>query len=190
MAAPILDLAVSTGWVVDQRIPSAPQAHDIATVSTALDSILGAELAGAQDALGVTAEAILVAALGRTVGRTIGDGMLAVDVVGGYSAPRQVPVQCVSHHYFAAADLLEQTRRVLSADARPAATPAEVLFSYGHGGSAPDRGHVLALHAYRDSDFAEVVHLEWRYDTRSFDRNTVEELSEQFPLAMIELTSG
>ena len=34
-----------------------------------------------------------------------------------------------------------------------------------------------------------LVQLDWWYDTRSFDSYTVEELAEQFPLALIELTS-
>ena len=39
---------------------------------------------------------------------------------------------------------------------------------------------------YRADD---VVQLDWWYDTRSFDPYTVEELAEQLPLALIELTS-
>ena len=34
-----------------------------------------------------------------------------------------------------------------------------------------------------------LVQLDWWYDTRSFEPYTVEELAEQFPLALIELTS-
>ena len=34
-----------------------------------------------------------------------------------------------------------------------------------------------------------LVQLDWWYDTRSFDAYTVEELAEQFPLALIEMTS-
>ena len=33
------------------------------------------------------------------------------------------------------------------------------------------------------------MQLDWWYDTRSFDAYTVEELAEQLPLALIELTS-
>lgn len=32
--------------------------------------------------------------------------------------------------------------------------------------------------------------LQWRFDSRSFDDATVQELAEQFPLALIEVTSG
>ncbi len=44
----------------------------------------------------------------------------------------------------------------------------------------------LELRAYRADD---LVQLDWWYDTRSFDPYTVEELAEQLPLALIELTS-
>ena len=33
------------------------------------------------------------------------------------------------------------------------------------------------------------VHMDWWYDTRRLDRYTVEEMTEQFPLALIDLTS-
>ena len=33
------------------------------------------------------------------------------------------------------------------------------------------------------------MQLDWWYDTRSFDAYTVEEFTEQLPLALIELTS-
>ena len=39
---------------------------------------------------------------------------------------------------------------------------------------------------YRTTD---LLHLDWWYDTRRFYPSTVEELTEQFPLALIELTS-
>ena len=46
--------------------------------------------------------------------------------------------------------------------------------------------HALELRAYRADG---LVQLDWWYDTRSFDAYTVEELTEQLPLALIELTS-
>jgi hypothetical protein len=64
---------------------------------------------------------------------------------------------------------------------------SEVLFAVGD--TAPTRphlGHVLELRAYRDGD---VIALDWWFDGRSFEPYTVQELSEQFPLALIELTS-
>ena len=45
---------------------------------------------------------------------------------------------------------------------------------------------MLELRAHRED---ELVQLDWWYDTRSFDRYTVEELAEQLPFTLIELTS-
>jgi phthiocerol/phenolphthiocerol synthesis type-I polyketide synthase E len=52
--------------------------------------------------------------------------------------------------------------------------------------TVPGLGHALQLRAYRTGD---VLQLDWWYDSRRLDRVTVEELAEQFPLALIELTS-
>jgi phthiocerol/phenolphthiocerol synthesis type-I polyketide synthase E len=45
----------------------------------------------------------------------------------------------------------------------------------------PGLGHPLQLRAYRA---AGLLHLDWRYDSRRLDRSTVDELAEQFPLAL------
>jgi hypothetical protein len=64
---------------------------------------------------------------------------------------------------------------------------SQVLFASGDTAPArPHLGHVLELRAYR---IGTVIALDWWFDTRSFDPYTVRELSEQFPLALIELTS-
>ncbi len=62
--------------------------------------------------------------------------------------------------------------------------PSEIYFSYL--GTEPGLRHALELRAYRADG---LVQLDWWYDTRSFDAYTVEELVEQLPLALIELTS-
>ena len=62
-----------------------------------------------------------------------------------------------------------------------------VLFA--NGADAATRahlGHVLELRVHRVGD---VVALDWWFDTRSFESYTVQELTEQFSLALIELTS-
>jgi hypothetical protein len=61
-------------------------------------------------------------------------------------------------------------------------------FAYGEGVGLGDSGHPLAVHIRRDTDATLLLH--WRFDTRSFDHCTVQELAEQFPLALIEVTSG
>ena len=62
--------------------------------------------------------------------------------------------------------------------------PAQIYFSYL--GTEPGLRHALELRVHRDD---ELVQLDWWYDTRSFDRHTVEELAEQLPFTLIELTS-
>jgi hypothetical protein len=50
----------------------------------------------------------------------------------------------------------------------------------------PGLGYALELRAYHTDG---ELHLDWWYDTTRFDRYTVEELAEQFPLALFEMTS-
>ena len=76
-----------------------------------------------------------------------------------------------------------------------AAGPSEVYFNYI--GAVPEAtvpvrdtppalGHALELRIYRSAD---LLHVDWWYDTSRFDPYTVEELTEQFPLALFEMTS-
>jgi hypothetical protein len=68
----------------------------------------------------------------------------------------------------------------------PHAQPlSDVLFAYGT--SEPARlGHPIELCAHRRGG---VLVLDWWYDAPSFERYTIEELSEQLPFTLIELTS-
>ena len=50
----------------------------------------------------------------------------------------------------------------------------------------PGLGHAIEFRVFRS---AGVLHLDWWYDTTRLDRYTVEELTEQFPLALFEMTS-
>jgi hypothetical protein len=189
MAAPIVaHQSPPTGWVVDYGTAAPPQDSDMAGLSSPSNTVLGAELAGAQSALEATAEEILLAALARTIARSVGAGMLGVDVACAWAAPRRVTVQCVPDSYVTAPVLLDDARRALAAGGPAPADVAEVRLAYGVAG--PDAGHRLTLQVRRGSDCADALHLDWRYDARSFDRVTIEELSEQFPLALIEVTSG
>jgi hypothetical protein len=63
---------------------------------------------------------------------------------------------------------------------------AEICIS--RAGTAADLStdRALQLSAYRRDG---ILHLDWWYDNRRFDDYTVAELAEQFPLALIELTS-
>lgn len=169
-------------------------------LSAPLDTVLTLELDGAAFALGLAADELLLAALGRTVARTMGEGVVAVDVVrDGRSAPAMIDLSCVGERHLDATDMVLMAHHALTdlathdlgsffADGEPA---AEVFFNYA--GTAPERaatapllGHALEVRAYRDRGLMQV---DWWFDGRRFDRATVQELAEQFPFALIELTS-
>jgi hypothetical protein len=185
MVAPMLH-AGTPCWFSDYPIPTPPQESDLATVTSALDEVLGAELAGARAAMGSSVEEILLAALGRTVARTIGDGVLDVDVDG--EVARRASVACSSHRSLSGYDLLATVAG--TSDRSHHHPRTDVHFRYdadGRGSEARSR-YLLSLHVHRDS--AAGLGLDWTYDTRGFDHATVAELAEQFPLALIEVTSG
>ncbi len=179
------EFASSLLRIVDHETIEAPQTEDLAKFSAPLNSTLTGELDGAQWYLGVAAEEILIAALGLTIARTIGEGVVTVDVAGHAGAVR---LACTSAGLATATELLSAVHRTLAAgSAAPklaAQPPSEIYFSYL--GSEPGLRHSLELRAYLADD---LVQLDWWYDTRSFDRQTIEELAEQLPLALIELTS-
>ncbi|OBB13926.1 hypothetical protein A5761_18235 [Mycolicibacterium setense] len=186
MSVSVLPDASGTGsWIADHGTVGAPVASDMTAVSGSLDAVLSAELHGAQIAMGCTAEELLLAALGRTVARAIGEGTVIVDVVSGPERAgfRRVGVPCVAHRGLSGAELLAAARPV-DAD-RPS---ADLSFAYGAGPRAGRSEHPLALHVHADTE--NTVRLDWWFDSRSFDRCTVQELAEQFPLALIEVTSG
>jgi hypothetical protein len=169
---------------------------DAVVFSSELSEVLTQELDGASAALGVSAEDILLAALGRAIQRTIGEGEAAVDLPGHGHAMYPVRLACVGaqrtdatemlagvHHMVAAVSL---RRTVHGVPDDPRAQPlSDILFAYDT--SEPARlGHPLELCVYRRGD---VLALDWWYDAPSFDPYTIEELSEQLPYALIELTS-
>ena len=188
MSVSVLPDAYGTGsWIADHGTVGPPAASDMAVVSSGLDDVLSVELHEAQIAMGCTAEDLLLAALGRTVARTIGDGVLTVDIVSGpeRAGYRRVGVPCVSHRGLSGPELL--------AAARPGAyigghRSVDMRFAYGEGPRTGHSEHPLALHVQRDTE--TTMRLLWRFDSRRFDRCTVDELAEQFPLALIEVTSG
>ncbi len=197
MAAPLLAESPGTisdrsfagnDWLVDYVVTDPPRPTDMATLLFELDGVIEADLAGAQVALGGTDQDFLLAALGRTIARTIGDGVLAVEVADGTGQYRVANLPCDSRRDVPGDELLAGAQRAL-ADAGRAPGSADVRFAVGADGTAgqPDPGHRLTLQVHRA---CYAVHLDWRYDTRSFDRNTIRELAEQFAFALIEVTSG
>lgn len=181
----IAEFASSPLRIVDHETIDAPVAADLSKFSAPLDSTLTDELDGAQWYLGLAGEEILLAALGLAIARTIGEGIVLVDVAGHSGS---VPVSCTSAGLATATETLGSVHRSLSAGSTApkiaAAPPSEIFFSYL--GTEPGLRHALELRAYRADG---LVQLDWWYDTRSFDAYTVEELAEQLPLALIELTS-
>lgn len=190
-AFPLGVLALDAGaapTLTDYDAEGSPLPDDMGRLAAPLSQLLSDELDGASRHLGVPAEVILLAALGRTVQRTAGGGVLHVDLmVEGAGTVYGVGVPCVAPAEVDATRLLAAVRASI-ADVPCAG--AEVAFSYTAGGRAaeviPGLGHALELRAYRE---AGVVALDWWYDTRQFEDYTVEELTEQFALALIEVTS-
>lgn len=175
-----------------------PRVEDLGLVTAPLSPLLTMELDGAAEVLGLTSDEILLAALGRAIERTIGSGSVAVDVPGYGTRIHPVTLQCAAPGQVDADEMLAGVHRALEALAvrrivhgvpdDPRAQPvSDVLFVNGDTAVArPYLGHVLELRAYRDGN---VMALDWWFDARSFECYTVAELAEQFPLALIEVTS-
>lgn len=179
---------VSTMRITDYEIAGRPRPGDLAKFSAPLSEMLTDELDEAQRILGIPTEEIVLAAIARTIARTIGEGYVAVDFTGGEHATSALALHCAAPEHSSASEMLVAVHRELSAaPRREHDQPAEVLISYR--GSAPELAnfdHPLEIRVFRDGG---LVHLEWRYDSRQFAPYTVEELTEQFPFALIELTS-
>lgn len=175
-------------------------------VAAPLDTVLTLELDGAAFALAVAADDLLLAAFGRTVARTMGDGVVAVDIVrDGRSVPSLVDLFCVGERHLDATGMVVLAHQMLSdlSLERPGdhlgdggaradvLLNADVLFNYvgttpAHTATPPLVGHALELRAYRDGG---VMQVDWWFDSSRFDHATVQEFAEQFPFALIELTS-
>jgi hypothetical protein len=188
--------------LVDHQAAGPPRPDDMAKLAAPLTSTLTAELDGAQCYLDVPAEAILLTAISRTIARTIGDTDLAVDVDAGGECT--VVVACMSARNASATEVLRAVHRSLAAahhhTAAPPVPSSDVFFSYRRTVPGPvshdvlprhemlpSSGHALEVRVYRTAD--DLVQMDWWYDTRRLDRYTVEEMTEQFPLALIDLTS-
>lgn len=186
--------------VADRDAPLGSHPGNPVLLSAPLDAVLTLELDGAAFALGVAADELLLAALGRAVARTMGEGVGAVDVVrDGRSAPALVDLHCVGEAELGATEMVVMAHHALTdvptghlAGFFGASAPAaEVFFNYvgtmpARGTEPPLLGHALEIRAYRDRG---VMQVDWWFDSQRFDRATVQELAEQFPLALIALTS-
>ncbi|GAB7070758.1 hypothetical protein H7J06_23865 [Mycobacterium hodleri] len=175
-----------------------PRVEDLVLISAPLSALLTMELHGAAAVLELTTDDILLAALGRAIERTIGTGVVGVDVPCHSTGMQPVELSCAAPAQLDADEMLAGVHHQLGAtavhrvvrgvpDQLPAESPSPVLFVTGEAAvERPHAGHLLELRASRQGD---VIALDWWFDARSFEPYTVAELADQFPLAMIELTS-
>jgi hypothetical protein len=193
---PVANLGLAPLRVVDHDIAGGAS-PDLDKLSMRPSEEVTAEVDGATEWLGVAADEILLAALGRTIARTIGDGVVAVDVTGERRwLLHAIPLLCVTAQQASATEMLGTVHRMLSAvPAHADSLPSEVFLNYIGtlpGGTTPmyetppGLGYALELRVYRNDG---LLHLDWWYDATRFDRYTIEELMEQFPLALFEMTS-
>jgi hypothetical protein len=188
--------AMPTLRVVDHDIAdgTSPVLHRL---STPQSEEVTAEIDGATDWLGLAPDEILLAALGRTIAKTIGEGVVAVDVTGERRwLLHAIPLGCATAQQASPTQMLGNVHRMLAAvPAHDASMASEIFLNYI--GTLPDGttplyetprslGYALELRVYRSDG---QLHLDWWYDTSRFDRYTVEELTEQFPFALFEMTS-
>ena len=188
------NLAMPTLRIVDHDIAegTSPVLEKLSTPAT---DEMTAEVDGATEWLGLAADEILLAALGRTIARTIGDGVVAVDITGERRwLLHAIPLTCATAQQASATDMLGIVHRMLGA-AHATSLPSEVFLNFI--GTLPDGatpmyetppglGYALELRVYRTDG---LLHVDWWYDASRFDRYTVEELTEQFPFALFEMTS-
>lgn len=181
--------------LTDYDADGRPVRDDLARHSAPLSDVLTMELDGACAALGLTAEEVLLAALGRAIDRTVGAGVVAVDLTGIGTSVHPVALSCAGPSAVPATDMLATVHHAVAAlslhralhEFANHAAVANVLLAVDDVTPGPAGwGHGLELHARRRDG---VVVLEWWYDARSFEPYTIEELAEQLPLALIELTS-
>ena len=168
-------------------------------LSTADTEELTAELDGATEWLGVASDEILLAALARTIARTLGEGVVPVDVASeGRCLLDAVPLVCATAQQAGATEVLRGVHRTLAAASeRAAGGMSEVYFNYL--GEVPDDSVPVPVQETPPEPGSRVggagvshrgpVHVDWWYDTSRFEAYTVEELTEQFPLSLIEMTS-
>lgn len=187
MVAPsVLPLSTAADGVGDYRVDSPPDLADLAMLSSALSAEVTAELGAAVDTVGGGGvERVILIALGRAVGRALGGGALTVRLVSDSPpmvAPETFSLRCLPG--------TEITLDCLVAALCPAASgAADTVLRYTDSGAptAPAGGLPLELHARMSRG---ILQMYWWYDVRGFDRCTVEEIAAQFPLALIEVSSG
>lgn len=184
---PLVAAAPVTLEVFDR--PAGGAAPITETVRMSPSSELMVELDAAAEWLGVQVEEILLAALGRTFGRTRGDGVVTVDVTGGHRwLYHPVSLLCAASPPMGPTELLQGAHTALVEAPGQPDPQSDVLVDVVRSADDAGRGagRALELRVLRVEDSLQ---LDWRYDAARLDRYSVEELAEQFPRALIEITS-
>jgi hypothetical protein len=159
-----------------------------ARCTTAPSSELAEEIDGAAEWLGVQPEEILLAALGRTFGRTRGEGAVTVDVRAGQQGQsRPVSLLCAASWPMGPSEMLQGAHNALAAASAHHGAPAEIALTIDP--VADDDTAATAALELRVLRIDGLLHLQWAYDAARLDGYSVEEMAEQFPLALIEITS-
>lgn len=184
-------LAMATIRVVDHDVADRARPDDLAKLSAPLTDLLTAELDEAQRYLRIPTDEILLGALSRTIARTLGTGDMDVDV-SGYGGVT-VSLACTTVRQVSATKALRAVHQAVAIARQPMSSAADVHFAYtgstaepAYRQALPTGGHALELRVCRGGGRLQ---MDWWYDTRRLDPYSVEELIEQFPLALIELTS-
>ncbi|ORV87421.1 hypothetical protein [Mycolicibacterium iranicum] len=155
---------------------------------TSPSSELTEEVDAAAEWLGVQVEEILLAALGRTLGRTRGEGTVTVDVTGGHRwLSHPVTLICSDAQPMGPTEMLQGAHSALAAAPGRASAQSELLLNVV-AAELPDvpAGRALEVRAQRVDGLLQI---DWFYDASRFDAYSIEEMAEQFPLAVIEITS-
>lgn len=190
MIAPLLANLSNKVHVVDNEVAGQPQLNDLVRLSEQFPEVLIAELDAAVAASGFGVEEFLLGALGRASARTFGVG---VATVNGLTAVHPIRLCCATDREVNADQLLGDVRRALATRPTVENAPADLVFSYL--GLLPDAtfgplqavdGAALGVVTYPAGD---VLNIDWWYDSRRLNFGTVEELTTQFFLGLIELTS-
>lgn len=194
------EFAAATVRIADYDVEGsadAPRSAGMIKASSPVSEELTAELDGATEWLGVPADEILLAALTRTIARTLGEGVIPVDIASERGCLLDaVPMVCATAQRASATEMLASVHRTLAvASERDTAASPEVYFNYIGELPAesvpvqetpPGLGHALEMRVYRAGGDMQI---DWWYDTSRFEHYTIEELAEQFPLALVEMTS-
>ncbi len=173
--------------VTDHEAVGRPGPDQVAMVSAPLTSVWTDEFDAALPSLEVSPVELLSAALGRTLSRTVGDGVVAVDLALGAHSATPVLVRCAGPGVLDATELLAWVRDSLAAPI-PAGAPDAVSLRYIPNATDPTPAPRVPLEL-RVYPADGLLQLEWWFDARCFDRATVEEFGEQFPFVLVELTS-